>query len=305
MLARPHNFTDRPTDPERFYEMLVLLASGAAADRQYQTAYDIARQVDDSFAPGADISLKSYGIRDEYTTLTWLAGTVALRAAEPPARRGRACSTNMPAAAARCRSRPRAGTGPAAPPRRPGGSRRARRPISSAPRRLPSCSTASWRSSGSAAPSPPRPALPSLLVTDAQRAAFHQKRLVRAVRLLGQQGRRDEQTPVRPRLVRSCRQRCRPRAGRRAGARRSGATTSRCGPRARRATPARPSTTRAGLPDPSAQRAGGPHLVAGPRHHPPGKLVRPRRGQPRRRARHDAADARHRARAGRQDGRRL
>ena len=34
-----------------------------------------------------------------------------------------------------------------------------------------------------------------------------------------------------------------------------------------------------------------------PRHQPPGKLVRSRRGQPCRRARHDAADARHGARA--------
>ena len=49
----------------------------------------------------------------------------------------------------------------------------------------------------------------------------------------------------------------------------------------------------------------GRHVVAGPRHHPPGKLVRPHCGQPCRRARHDAADAGHRARAGGQDGRRL
>lgn len=40
----------------------------------------------------------------------------------------------------------------------------------------------------------PAPAgLPAMLATDAQRLAFHQKRLVRATRLLGQQGRRDEQ----------------------------------------------------------------------------------------------------------------
>ena len=41
-----------------------------------------------------------------------------------------------------------------------------------------------------------------------------------------------------------------------------------------------------------------PLLGARPRHHPPGKLVRPRRGQPCRRARDDAADARNGARAG-------
>lgn len=78
LAARPHTFTYRPADPERFYETLLAIANGAAQDRQWQTAYDIARQVDDAFAPGADISLKPLGVRDDYTSLTWLAGTVAL-----------------------------------------------------------------------------------------------------------------------------------------------------------------------------------------------------------------------------------
>ncbi|MEO6361313.1 MAG: lytic transglycosylase domain-containing protein, partial [Sphingomicrobium sp.] len=34
LAARPHNFAYRPEDPERFYEMLLALAQGAAADRQ-------------------------------------------------------------------------------------------------------------------------------------------------------------------------------------------------------------------------------------------------------------------------------
>ena len=50
LLARSHNFTYRPTDVERFYDMMVLLAKEAMADRQWQTAYDIARQVDDSYS---------------------------------------------------------------------------------------------------------------------------------------------------------------------------------------------------------------------------------------------------------------
>ena len=78
LFARSHNFTYKPADPERFLDMMVLLSKARAGDRQWQTAYNIARQVDDVFAPGADISLKSYGIRDKYTTLTWTAGTVAL-----------------------------------------------------------------------------------------------------------------------------------------------------------------------------------------------------------------------------------
>jgi soluble lytic murein transglycosylase len=44
-----------------------------------------------------------------------------------------------------------------------------------------------------ARPVPAPAGLPTMLVTDAQRQAFQQRRLVRATRLLGQQGRRDEQ----------------------------------------------------------------------------------------------------------------
>ena len=42
-------------------------------------------------------------------------------------------------------------------------------------------------------PVPAPGGLPAMLATDAQRSAFQQRRLVRATRLLGQQGRRDEQ----------------------------------------------------------------------------------------------------------------
>ena len=58
---------------------------------------------------------KPLGIRDEYTSLTWLAGTGGARRARPARATRSACSTDMRAAAARCRSRPRACTGPAAP----------------------------------------------------------------------------------------------------------------------------------------------------------------------------------------------
>ncbi|HJU76654.1 MAG TPA: lytic transglycosylase domain-containing protein, partial [Sphingomicrobium sp.] len=76
--ARPHNFTYRPADPERFYDMLLLLAGEAAQKRQWDTAYNIARQIDDAFPPGTDISKQSYGTRDNYTSLAWLAGSVAI-----------------------------------------------------------------------------------------------------------------------------------------------------------------------------------------------------------------------------------
>ncbi|QIK79810.1 lytic transglycosylase domain-containing protein [Sphingomonas piscis] len=84
LAARPHAFSIRPGDPDRFYEMLLALANGAYRDRQYVTAYNIARQVDDAFPAGTDIAAQPLGIRDKYTSLTWLAGTTALdRNAKP------------------------------------------------------------------------------------------------------------------------------------------------------------------------------------------------------------------------------
>ena len=78
LFARPHQFVHKPADPQRLYEMMLLLAQGAASEGQWRTAYDIAKQVDDAYPAGTDISLKPLGIRDDYTSLTWLAGTAAL-----------------------------------------------------------------------------------------------------------------------------------------------------------------------------------------------------------------------------------
>ncbi len=85
LAARPHNFTYRPADPERFHEMLLVLAGEAAQARQFQTAYNIARQVDDALTPGLTVSAQPLGFRDNYTSLAWLAGTVALDRLNQPA----------------------------------------------------------------------------------------------------------------------------------------------------------------------------------------------------------------------------
>ncbi|RYD49474.1 MAG: lytic transglycosylase domain-containing protein [Sphingomonadales bacterium] len=80
-LAQPRRLTSFPGDVEKWYETLVVAARAAAADGQHNLAYQIASQVDDAYPAGTDISNRSYGERDEYTNLTWLAGTVALEKA--------------------------------------------------------------------------------------------------------------------------------------------------------------------------------------------------------------------------------
>jgi len=79
LLARPHAIAVPPGSPEKWYEALLAAARSAAADRQYTLAYDIARQVDDAYPAGTDIATKSLGERDDYTSLTWLAGTTAMK----------------------------------------------------------------------------------------------------------------------------------------------------------------------------------------------------------------------------------
>lgn len=76
---------NRPGNPEKFYLVLYANARGAANDGQWQTAYDIARQVDDAYPAGTDVSIKSYGERDQYTNLVWLAGQTALNKLNRPA----------------------------------------------------------------------------------------------------------------------------------------------------------------------------------------------------------------------------
>lgn len=85
LLAQPRRLATLPQDPEEWYETLLVVARGAASDRNWSTAYQIASQLDDALPPGADVSRESAGTRDEYTSLAWLAGTTALQKLNRPA----------------------------------------------------------------------------------------------------------------------------------------------------------------------------------------------------------------------------
>ncbi|MEO1045475.1 MAG: lytic transglycosylase domain-containing protein [Pseudomonadota bacterium] len=86
LLANRPMLTRYPVDAEEWYEVLLVNARAAANDRQWTLAYNIASQVDDAFPKGTDISGESLGIRDDYTSLTWLAGTTALMEQRQPAK---------------------------------------------------------------------------------------------------------------------------------------------------------------------------------------------------------------------------
>ncbi|WP_448660441.1 lytic transglycosylase domain-containing protein [Sphingomonas sp. CJ99] len=85
MLAQPRQLTATPGDAEKWFETLLTMARAAASDGQHALAYQIAAQVDDAYPAGTDVSTKSLGERDDYTSLVWLAGTTALDKLNRPA----------------------------------------------------------------------------------------------------------------------------------------------------------------------------------------------------------------------------
>ena len=192
LAARPHRFVHRPADPDRWYEMLLILARDAYNAGAWQQAHAIAGQVDDAFAPGTDISDQSYAIRDNYTSLTWLAGQAALTG-----------TRNYAAAAADFAKYARGGRSLQVTTK---GYYWAGRAMSYAGRGADANQHFTRAAAypelfygqlalerlGRSVPSPG--GLPTMLATPAQRAAFQNNRLAKAVELLSQQNRRDEAT---------------------------------------------------------------------------------------------------------------
>ena len=79
MLANRPQLTSLPYDAEEWYETLLTNARAAQNDGQHSLAYAIASNIDDALPPGTDVSKEALGVRDDYTSLAWLAGTTALQ----------------------------------------------------------------------------------------------------------------------------------------------------------------------------------------------------------------------------------
>ena len=192
LAARDHQFTILPSDPERFYDMLILIAGDAYGDRNWQMAYNIASQIDDVLPAGTSVADQPIGIRDDYTTLAWLAGTVALDRMNRPSsavamfdrygRAGRSLQVQTKGSYWAGRAALAAGRLDEAH----GYFQRA-----AAYPDLFYGQLALERLGRSVAPPPA--ALPQYVTTQLQRSEFNSRRIVQALRLLGQQGRSTEQ----------------------------------------------------------------------------------------------------------------
>ncbi|MDZ3831549.1 MAG: transglycosylase SLT domain-containing protein [Sphingopyxis sp.] len=85
LLSAPRALKAPPLDAEEWLETLLTNARLADNGGDKLTAYNIARQIDDALPPGTVIRETSLGVRDDYTSLAWLAGQLALNDLRRPA----------------------------------------------------------------------------------------------------------------------------------------------------------------------------------------------------------------------------
>ena len=192
LAARSHNFIYRPTDPERFYDMMLLLANDAAQDRQWQTCFRIASQLDDVLPSGSSVSDQPIGIRDNYTSLASLAGSVALDRMNQPA--NAVTMYDRYARAGKSLQVQTKGSYWAGRAALAAGQFQTANSYFQQAAAYPELfyGQLALERLGRTVQAPPQ-ALPQYVTTVAQRAAFNARPLVQALRLLGQQGRSTEQ----------------------------------------------------------------------------------------------------------------
>ncbi len=78
LLAGRAALAQAPEDAEQWYGLLLDIARNAQKDGQYDMAYKIASRLDDGLPPSIVVSDQPLAIRDDYTSLAWLAATTAL-----------------------------------------------------------------------------------------------------------------------------------------------------------------------------------------------------------------------------------
>ncbi len=85
LLAAPRALAAPPTDTVEWLKTLLVNAQQARSEGNRRTAYDIASKLDDAVAPGTVLRDASFGVRDTYTSLAWLAAQVAEKDLRRPA----------------------------------------------------------------------------------------------------------------------------------------------------------------------------------------------------------------------------
>ena len=77
-LGQSRDLAGPPFDTAWFLDNLLSFAQAANADGQYDMVVAIAKHAEQAFPPGTHVRDRPFAERDDYTSLVWLAGTVAL-----------------------------------------------------------------------------------------------------------------------------------------------------------------------------------------------------------------------------------
>lgn len=192
LFAREHEFTVKPADPARFFDMQVALAAEAMDARDWTTAFNIASGLDDILPPGRIVANEPIEVRDNYTSLAWFAGSVAMD------------RLNMPTSAVAMFDRYAQG-GKSLQVQSKGNYWAGRAAVAAG--EVPEANNYFRRAADypdlfygqlalerlGRSVSPPNAAVAQSAASQVQREAFDSRRLVQAVKLLGQQGRSTEQ----------------------------------------------------------------------------------------------------------------
>lgn len=184
-LAQPRTLSGRPAEVERWFELLLSTAKAAAATGDTRSAIQIAKLVDETYAPGTVVRDRPLGERDDYTSLVWLAGWSAYNAARPGDAMG---MFERYAGAARSPQTQAKGHYWAARAAQAAGR------ASDANRLLGLAGAHPDQFYGQLAlermgrPIPAPGRIDAVVPTPAERVAFNQREVVRAARILGQQG---------------------------------------------------------------------------------------------------------------------
>jgi soluble lytic murein transglycosylase len=78
LLAAPRALLSPPRDPGKWLDVLYVTAKAASNDGQYALAYNIARQLPETYPAGTVVSERPFAERDTYTDLAWLGGQAAM-----------------------------------------------------------------------------------------------------------------------------------------------------------------------------------------------------------------------------------